>query len=624
MYEIRHAFRGHDHSSAADSLTDRQRCRGSVWFLCSKASRIFQFASTPTGRKLFWKTKVEKLARMPVERPMALPAGTELGGFRIDSVLGQGGFGITYAAEDLTLRRSAVIKEFYAPSFVARDSATGRVLALSPDHRGDFEWGLDRFAEEARALGMFDHPNIVPIYTYFTANNTGYLVMPFVRGQTLADRLREQKVLPASELAKYLPGLLDGISAVHAKDLLHRDLKPDNIFIREDDIPVLIDFGAARGEFGTKTRSVVYSPGFAPYEQLASKGNQGPWTDIYSLGATLYRCVTGERPPNAENRVDSSFRGEPDPMGAPSNRDRGNYPDEFLRTVHRMLALREEHRPQSIADVRSGLTLDDVVEGAAPLEHLVSLGQSSSSSEVDETLAIHSDETRDVQLAGKSLTVKQSSSARLAWVFGLLFLCSAGVAGYWYYENQKMMPAFEATQARLATARQRAKERVAEAARLKKEAEERQKIAEMQRRTREASATYIKTETASAEAAIRAFELNDARAAIQRLEKVNAPKDSIQALKEKIRLVSKSYNIIRKFRMDGRYCGGSKGTVTVKGGVIIFGEDFRFVRNVDSDFSSIWVGVVLNKGENIKLYHQSKPKSIVIGGKIIDVYGKCR
>ncbi|MGH7003435.1 MAG: serine/threonine protein kinase, partial [Alphaproteobacteria bacterium] len=224
------------------------------------------------------------------EHRSALPGGTRLHNYVLERVLGAGGFGITYMAREDVTGRAVAIKE-YLPSALAvrvRDGLT--VQPVSEGTRPDFEWGLTRFRQEAKLLLSLRHPNIVPSLNYFESNGTAYLVMEYQEGQTLTQLMSGGSVLEESEVREFLDGLLDGVEAVHKGGLLHRDIKPDNIFIRRDGTPVLIDFGAARQAVTRQSRGLtaIVTEGYAPYEQYETDSHQGPWTDIYALGAVLY------------------------------------------------------------------------------------------------------------------------------------------------------------------------------------------------------------------------------------------------------------------------------------------------------------------------------------------------
>lgn len=186
----------------------------------------------------------------------------------------------------------------------------------SEHDRKYYAYGLQRFLEEARVLAKFKERSIVRLSRFLEANGTGYLIMDYEEGESLAERLRGAGVLEEAELCAIAIPILEGLRAVHAKNFLHRDIKPGNIFIRRDGSPVLLDFGAARQVLGEQTRTLtgMVTPGYAPVEQYGARGKQGPWTDLYALGATLYHCVSGKAPVEAPDRIAALQGGEPDPL----------------------------------------------------------------------------------------------------------------------------------------------------------------------------------------------------------------------------------------------------------------------------------------------------------------------
>lgn len=284
---------------------------------------------------------------------IALAAGTELvGEYRIERVLGAGGFGITYLAEEIALARLVTIKEYFPADFAARAEAN-EAAPRSKDCAGDYRWGLDRFIEEAQILARFDHPHIVRVFRYFRANNTGYMVLQFEEGQSLKAWLKSLGRAPRQkELDAIVAPLLDALEVVHKSDYLHRDIAPDNIIIRKDGSPVLIDFGSARGEIAahSKTVSALVKPGYSPYEQYAETSRQqGPWTDIYALGATLYHAIAGKRPPDGPSRMVK------DELVPAREAALSSYRPGFLAAIDKALALNVEARPRSIAAWRGDL-----------------------------------------------------------------------------------------------------------------------------------------------------------------------------------------------------------------------------------------------------------------------------
>ncbi|MGD9802990.1 MAG: protein kinase [Hyphomicrobiaceae bacterium] len=284
---------------------------------------------------------------------VALKPGTILADeYRIERPLGAGGFGITYLAEEIALARKVTIKEYFPVDFAARDQAED-VVPRSRDSEGDYSWGLDRFLAEAQTLARFNHPNIVRVYRFFQARNTGYIVLHYEEGASLKSWLKGLGRAPRQpELDRLIQPLLDALEAVHATDYLHRDIAPDNIMIRRDGQPVLIDFGSARGDIAkhTKTISALVKPGYSPYEQYATIAKQqGPWTDIYSLGSTLYEAVTGRRPPDAPSRMVS------DELVPTADAALSSYRPGFLAAIDKALRLEMGERPRSVAEWRAEL-----------------------------------------------------------------------------------------------------------------------------------------------------------------------------------------------------------------------------------------------------------------------------
>ncbi len=276
----------------------------------------------------------------------ALDLSSTLGEYRLESVLGIGGFGITYLARDTHLEKQVAIKE-YLPGDLAVRALDGSVVPVSTDHRNDYQWGLDRFIQEARTLARFSHPHIVRVNRYFESNGTGYMVMDYEEGESLGQMLKRAPQPPEAELRRILLPLLDGLAAVHAAQFLHRDIKPNNIFIRSNGSPVLLDFGAARANIGgSHGMTAVLTPGYAPLEQYAVDGRQGPWTDLYALAGVLFRVVTDKNPPDAVSRL------QDDSVAQTLATVRGRYSEPLLRAIEWGLKLQAELRPQSVADWR--------------------------------------------------------------------------------------------------------------------------------------------------------------------------------------------------------------------------------------------------------------------------------
>jgi serine/threonine protein kinase len=276
----------------------------------------------------------------------ALKPGEAVFEYRIEKVLGGGGFGITYLAQDVNLQLPVAIKEYY-PSSLAVRAEDRSVRVRSLEATDQFQWGLERFIDEARALASFRHPNIVRVLRYFQQNKTAYIVMEYESGDPLKHWLSNHAALDQKNLLQIVYPLLDGLEAVHKSNFLHRDIKPDNIYIRADGTPVLLDFGAARRVSIAQDLTNIVSPGFAPFEQYHAKGNQGPWTDLYSLGAVMYWMTTGHKPMEAASRV----REDPMPkaVGLASHAAFG---EQLLQAIDWALTPDETRRPQKVAALR--------------------------------------------------------------------------------------------------------------------------------------------------------------------------------------------------------------------------------------------------------------------------------
>lgn len=272
--------------------------------------------------------------------------------YRIGRVLGQGGFGITYLAWDNNLHLPLAIKE-YLPRDCATRAPDGISLSVySGLTQEQFSYGLDRFTEEARALARFDqHPGIVTVKNFFRAHGTGYCVMEYVAGITFRRFLEQQPGgrISFNDALKLLMPVADALLAVHKTGLLHRDIAPDNIYLTQDSRVKLLDFGAARFAAGEHSRSlsVILKPGYAPEEQYRTRGNQGAWTDVYSLAATFYRAITGQVPPESLDRLDQDDLVLPSKLGV-------NIPPEQEVHLLRALSVKSAGRLKNIEQLQEG------------------------------------------------------------------------------------------------------------------------------------------------------------------------------------------------------------------------------------------------------------------------------
>ncbi|MBU0655278.1 MAG: SUMF1/EgtB/PvdO family nonheme iron enzyme [Gammaproteobacteria bacterium] len=287
---------------------------------------------------------------MAVQRSDALPRGYTLDRYQIESILGEGGFGITYLASHIPMGQKVAIKEYLPMEFAVREKNT-TVAPRSTKTEETYRWGLERFLQEAKVLAQFsDHPNIVSVRDFFEANGTAYLVMEYLEGQTFGQWLIRNPQPSQDQLLQLMIPVLDGLRAIHAKQYLHRDIKPGNVFIRSDGRPVLIDFGSARQAMGEYSRSlsVVLSEGYAPNEQYSRNGKQGPWTDVYAVGACLWRAVSGHEPPPAPDRSAARDNEEPDPLVSALEIGKGHYSEKLLQAIDWSLTYLPKSRPQSV------------------------------------------------------------------------------------------------------------------------------------------------------------------------------------------------------------------------------------------------------------------------------------
>jgi len=349
--------------------------------------------------------------------PVRLPEGTRLRNqYVIGPVLGAGSFGITYRAHDDWLDTTVAIKEYYPRHLAGRTKGTLTIKPTSTDEAEDLEFGLRRFLEEGRTLARFDHPNIVRVRSYFEAHGTGYLVMDYYEGDSLDEYLpRQGGRLSEIEAVRLLHDVLDGLQAVHAEEVLHRDIDPGNVYRTVDGKAVLLDFGAARAAVTERTQdlSVIFKPGYAPYEQYQNDGTQGPWTDVYACAATLYKCLTGIRPPEASQR-----KAEDELL--PPHKVQVDVSMEVSVAVMKGLAIDPKRRPES-AEAFSAL-LTEALENDAPARHSgassptkeqVSSDASSSSADADSSSPFPNAQTAtDARTAiGTQSTPDSASSA---------------------------------------------------------------------------------------------------------------------------------------------------------------------------------------------------------------------
>ncbi|MFZ2266242.1 MAG: serine/threonine-protein kinase [Azonexus sp.] len=279
-----------------------------------------------------------------------LPNGFQLEEYTIDRQLSLGGFSIVYLATDGEGTQVA-IKEYLPNSLALRNDGDVKPV-ITAEHLGAFRYGMKCFFEEGRSLAKLSHPNVIRVLNFFRANDTVYMVMEYEHGRTLQEFIQKhQGHISERFIRGVFTRMLNGLREVHAHKLLHLDLKPSNIYLRGDNSPVLIDFGAARQTLATDQPILkpMYTPGFASPEHYGSRRDLGPWSDIYSVGASMYACLAGCAPIAADERL------KKDNLGPAMIRWEGQYSDRLLEIIDWCLNLNHLYRPQSVFTLQKAL-----------------------------------------------------------------------------------------------------------------------------------------------------------------------------------------------------------------------------------------------------------------------------
>jgi len=453
-----------------------------------------------------------------------LPAGTRLRNYELISVLGHGGFGITYYAKDTTLGREVAVKEYLPTSLALREDGT-MVVPRSTQLAEDFVWGRERFLEEARILATLDGaPAVVRVHDFLEANGTAYMIMGLARGDTLEQRLKREGKLPPA-VAEYVLGrLLDGLEAVHKTGFLHRDVKPANIILDTQNNPTLIDFGASRASMADRTAALtaIFTPRYAAAEQLTSD-KQGPWTDIYGVSATLYHAITGKPPPSSlERALNDAY----EPLAA---LELEGYAPATLEGIDVGLMVRAKDRPQSIASWREVLFPsesegegDSTVFAARPKRPPASRAAAPPPPPPPAKPTRPAGSDADGPIAGVSSALKTgfADRKRLGLIAAVAAVLVLGVGGYLIFAPGTPPVLTAEEQAAKARQEAEARQKAAAEAQQKAEAEARQKAAaeaqqkaEAEARQKAAAEAQQKAETeARQKAAAAAQEKADAEA----------------------------------------------------------------------------------------------------------------
>jgi len=367
--------------------------------------------------------------------PLSLPIETELKGrYVVGRVLGEpGGFGVTYLSYDRLQEKRVAIKEYMPREVAGRDTDGVSVVPHSGKGSKEFEYGKEQFLGEAKTLARFDHANIVSVQDFFEGNGTAYLVMEYYEGKPLDQYLADQ---PGGRMdpeiaTEIMLRVLDGLKDVHKEGYLHRDVKPENVYLTAEGRPILIDFGAARQAVGERSRSlsVVMTEGYAPYEQYSKQGNQGPHTDVYGCGATLYRMVTGEKPPPATDRVMEDRLEEPRDLNP-------EVPKGLSRGIVEALAMGDEERIPT-AEVfqdrlRAGLQGEIAAPSSEEREPTADASPEKTSAEGSEGLRDDTVENPSPDYEQTQAREKNAEGGRHGWstvAIGALIVLALGLGG---------------------------------------------------------------------------------------------------------------------------------------------------------------------------------------------------
>ena len=364
----------------------------------------------------------------------ALPTGFRLAEYTIESVLGHGGFGITYLARDTALGAMVAIKEYLPHEIANRDDKTMVLPNPSREAVRDYQHGLKNFVKEAQALARFKHPNIVRVLRFLEANGTAYVVMEYEEGQSLADYLkRNGPRLDEQMLLRVFVPILNGLHAVHQAKMLHLDIKPENIYLRKDGSPMLIDFGSARQATANMQR-VALTHGYAPMEQYPDRGTPGPWTDVYAIGASMYRCVSGKKPDDALERYQAVLKYQVDPLAPATKAGGKDYRHNVLECIDWAMQIYPRDRPQSARE------LQDALMGKGRSGRQISISQPANFNKRPsrEAYRVPAYAAPKMKAYAAPSIKKDASSSAVGWMAAALMVASLAVAGVVYWSDIKV------------------------------------------------------------------------------------------------------------------------------------------------------------------------------------------
>lgn len=404
-----------------------------------------------------------------------LQPGEMLNWYQIDRILGRGGFGVIYLATDTNLDHQVAIKE-YLPSDVATRNHDSRVHPITDEHNDMYRWGMDRFIKEARNLVKFKHPNIVRVMSVFQENNTAYMVMEFEEGEDLRNHLRNANAKSEESLKRLILPISEGLAEVHRHGFIHRDIKPANILVRKDGSTVLLDFGSARSasKYSQQSLTALVSVGYAPLEQYNSEADeqQGPWTDIYALGGTLYYAISGKDPVESTRRGAAVLNGGADPLIAAEYLGEGKYSKGFLRAIDWAMQFPIADRPQTLSDwipallaENSDFVPEQSPEDDEPLTYMPAIRPGTGTRSVEnmsDATALSRERRTDRQMhsSRRVATAKPAKRRKASGMRGLATITAilAVVAvGLWYSTDQRNRNATAEPQAVIESAGEQAK-----------------------------------------------------------------------------------------------------------------------------------------------------------------------